>query len=53
MGQKMVAAFPNGNSFCWELRDWTKTRGVLADELKSAVDAVGPGVKKVKEFLKK
>ena len=37
----------------WELTYWTKKFGVTDAELKAAVEAVGPGAKKVEEHLGK
>ena len=37
----------------YELRDWSKKFGVTADELKAAVEAVGPMAKDVEAHLKK
>lgn len=36
----------------WELRHWTKTLGVSAEELKAAVKKVGVGVDAVSAHLK-
>ena len=36
----------------YEVRDWTKKFGVTADELKSAVKAVGNDAQAVESFLK-
>ncbi|MEM5368959.1 DUF3606 domain-containing protein [Paraburkholderia azotifigens] len=37
----------------WELTYWTQQLGVSADILKRAVQAVGPGVEAVKQYLGK
>lgn len=37
----------------YELRDWSKKFGVTPDELKSAVEIVGPMAKDVQEHLGK
>ena len=37
----------------YELRDWSKSLGVSADEIKSAVQKVGPMVKDVRQHLGK
>lgn len=37
----------------WELRDWTKELGVTAEELKAAVQAVGPMAADVRKHLGK
>jgi hypothetical protein len=37
----------------YELRYWTKELGVTSDELKSAVQKVGPSAKAVREHLGK
>ena len=37
----------------YELRDWSKKFGVSSDELKSAVEKVGPMAKDVKQHLGK
>ncbi len=35
----------------WEVKYWTRALGVTADQLKRAVDEVGPLVVKVKSYL--
>ena len=37
----------------WEVRYWTEKFDITEEKLKEAVDAVGPGVKKVTEYLGK
>ncbi len=37
----------------WEVEYWTKKFGITAAKLEEAVQAVGPGVKKVTEYLGK
>ena len=36
----------------WELRYWSKELSVSADEIRSAVQAVGPSTDKVREYLR-